>query len=409
VRTITNETLKMQTTRSARMADTSGPDAAPEKLRVTYLVRALDVGGAEIQLSALVRGLDPNRVEAHVVCFYQGGALEAELYEAGVPLHFLNKKGRWDLAGFASRLRATLAATRPHIVHAYMGPANIAAIICRPFLNDTRVLQGVRASDMDFRNYDWSWRATFRLEALLSRFADLIIANSEAGRRFCIERSFCSERFRVVPNGIDTDRFKPDTVAGAALRDDWGIPRGVPLIGLVARLDPMKDHETFIEAAARLAALEPEVRFICIGAGAQADFDRLGDLAKARGLADRLFFSGRRDDLPAVYATLDVHTSSSAYGEGFSNALGEAMACAIPCVATDVGDSALIVDDTGRVVRCRDAAALANAWHELLALPLSARRNLGSRARTRIVESYSLPTMIAATEAAYRQLLSPTS
>ena len=256
--------------------------------------------------------------------------------------------------------------------------------------------------------YDWSWRATFRLEVLLSRFADLIIANSEAGRCFCIARGFRAKRFEVVPNGIDTDRFQPDAAAGVALRDDWGVPRGVPLIGLVARLDPMKDHETFVEAAARLVAAETEARFVCVGAGAQANFDRLGDLAKALGLANRLFFVGKREDLPAVYATLDVHTSSSAYGEGFSNALGEAMACGVPCVATDVGDSALIIGDTGQVVRCRDAAALANAWRELLSLPLAARRNLGSRARTRIAENYSLPAMIAATEAAYRHLFLPT-
>jgi len=390
------------------MTKAGGANTAPEKLRVTYLVRALDVGGAEVQLSALVRGLDPDRVEAHVVCYYHGGALEAELRSAGVALHFLNKKGRWDLANFTRRLRATLATTRPHIVHAFMGPANITAVICRPFLSDARIVLGVRASNMDFRNYDWSWRATFRLEILLSRFADLIIANSEAGRRFCLMRGFHAERFAVVPNGIDTDRFQPDAAAGAALRDDWGVPRNVPLIGLIARLDPMKDHNTFIDAAARLAAEKTEARFVCVGAGMKADFDRLEKRAKTRGLAKRLFFAGMRDDLRAVYSTLDVHTSSSAYGEGFSNALGEAMACAVPCVATDVGDSALIVGDTGHVVRCRDADALANAWHELLALSLAARRNLGSRARARIAENYSLPAMINATEAAYRRLLLPT-
>ena len=134
------------------------------------------------------------------------------------------------------------------------------------------------------------------------------------------------------------------------MRLEWGIAECEKLIGQVGRLDPMKDHSTFLKAAALLAHERKDVRFVCVGEGPTGYRDELYSLAKTLGLASRLIWAGSRRDMPAVYNAFDVAVSSSRWGEGLPNVIAEAMACGVPCVVTDVGDSAFVVDKLGVVV-----------------------------------------------------------
>jgi glycosyltransferase involved in cell wall biosynthesis len=209
----------------------------------------------------------------------------------------------------------------------------------------------------------------------------------------------------VIPNGTDVATFRPDPMARAAVRRELNLPEGAPLIGLVARFDPQKDPRNFVQAAARLHARRPEAQFLLCGHGMNWDNPALVRWIEGGGIRDRCYLLGRREDIPRLTAALDVATSSSAT-EGFPNVLGEAMACGVPCVATDVGDSAVIVGNTGHVVPPHTPGALADAWARLLDMPARERRDLGMRARERVASSFSIDSVVERYEALYRGLTS---
>jgi glycosyltransferase involved in cell wall biosynthesis len=204
----------------------------------------------------------------------------------------------------------------------------------------------------------------------------------------------------VIHNGIDTERYRPDEAARLRMRAKWGL-RDQVLIGLVGRLDIMKDHPTFLRAAAEIARASRGVRFVCIGAGPEEYRKELEALSMSLGIADQLIWTGELKDMAAAYNALDLLASSS-YGEGFPNVIGEAMACGIPCVATDVGDSALIVGNTGTVVPPKDPLSLARAWQQWLSLGADRRRAQGARARERIESNFNVKRMLARTELALK-------
>lgn len=372
------------------------------KPRLVFLARSMELGGAETQLLALAGRLQQD-FEVTVVTFYPGGALEAPLRQTGVPVHAIGKSGRWDLVQFGARLRSTLQALAPEILHSYLAPPNLMAALLRP--RRTRLVWGIRASDMDLRRYDWTWSATFFAERALSWLPDRIVANSNAGREHLAKAGFRTNRLVVIPNGIDTERFRFDPASGATLRTEWLGGAAGPLIGVVARLDPMKDHVTFLRAAADLTTTHPDARFLCVGAGAEPYAAGLRETAGTLGLTGRVIWSGQRRDIPATLSACDVVTLSSAFGEGFPNAIGEAMACERPCAVTDVGDAALVVGECGMIAPRRDPGALAAAWRAVLAHSPEQRAALGAAARRRVVDNFSVDAMVARTAALYRELL----
>ena len=210
----------------------------------------------------------------------------------------------------------------------------------------------------------------------------------------------------VIPNGIDTERFFPNRRLGRRVREEWKVGDEKLLIGMVGRFHPMKDHANFLRAAALLVGERDDVCFVCVGNGTASYGNELRRLGDRLGLAGRLVWAGVRKDMSAVYNAFDVMTSSSAYGEGFSNVVGEAMACGVPCVATDVGDSAWIVGETGQVVAAKDPDALANGWREILLLSEARRATLGRAARQRILKEFAPIRLAQRTEDALRRLCS---
>jgi glycosyltransferase involved in cell wall biosynthesis len=370
-----------------------------------FLVRSLRRGGAERQLVTLAAGLHRRGWPVTVVCCYGGGAFQSELENAGVPLIDLRKHGRWDVAGFLWRLLRVFRQQRVAIVHGYMPLGNMLALLSRVACPGTRVVWGVRSSFIDRRKRDWLSRLNFRMSRGAARLADRIIANSEAGAAYHAALGYPRARIEVIPNGIDVRRFRFDAAGRARLRSEWGAGDAGVLVGLVGRIDPMKDHSTFLAAAARLAQRDARWRFVCVGDG-QPDLVLSMRAEAARlGLDRRLVWVGSRNDMAGVYSALDIAVSSSC-GEGFSNVIAEAMACERPCVVTNVGDSARIVGDCGAVVAARDPAALAVAIeHVGRALEIPGRAaQIGAMARARIVEMYSLEALVRNSEEAFRAL-----
>lgn len=363
------------------------------KVSIVLLTRSLESGGAEVQLASLATGLPQDRFQVTVLCFYKIGPLLDPLIEAGVRVISLEKSGRWEIIGFFARLLRELRRLQPDVLHAFLGPPNVLAALVKPFLPRTFIVWGVRASNTDLRQYDFTRRWIFKVECWLSRHVDLIVANSIAGRDHVKAQGFSDKRLTVVANGIDTARFVRDETARRAVRDDWSVGPADCLIGLIGRLDPVKDHETFLRAAALLINKKAPVRFVCIGQDGLSGLDRLSRLADTLGLGDAIIWAGHRSDLPRVVNALDIHCSASR-AEGFSNAIAESMASGVPNVATDVGDSARIVDDLGYIVPPGDPAALARACGQLIALGPKGRREMGDHCARRIETEFSRARMV---------------
>jgi glycosyltransferase involved in cell wall biosynthesis len=366
-------------------------------MKVVFLVRALDYGGAERQLVVLAKGLHARGHEVVVAPFYSGGPLEQELLEAGVRIRPLQKRGRWDLLPFLLRLARVMREERPEILHSYL--TDLVTVVLKPWLPSTKIVWGIRSSDMDLSRYDWLMRISYKLTFRLSRFADAVIANSRAGRDYHIAQGYSRAKVVVIPNGIDTQRFRPDPEARRHVRSEWGIRDHEQVIGIVGRLDPMKDHPTFLQAASVLAQERNHLRFVCVGAGPAEYRDSLHELTRSLKLTEHVIWTGGRSDMPAVFNALDLFVSSS-ITEGFSNVIAEAMACGVPCVATNVGDSAWLMGNIGEVVPPRDPDALAKALGKLL----DRRPHTPMQIRRCIVEKFSVERLVADTEQALLEL-----
>ena len=370
-----------------------------KRISVVLLARSLEVGGAERQLVGLARGLRERGHLVKIVLFYRRGALLADLEGSGIPIVDLRKAGRWDIVRFLLRGAVALRRERPQIIYSFLGGANLVACAIRPFVRGSRFVWSIRASNMDLDSYDWVRRLAYRLECRLSRTPDLIIANSSAGAAHSVGNGFAHDRIVVIPNGIDTDRFKPDPGRRAAQRSAWGLRGNQIAVGLVARLDPMKGHKIFLKAAQLAGSKNPEMRFFCVGSGPQMQSLEL--IADELGLGDRLVFTGESEPVAALNA-LDIACSSSLWGEGFSNSIAEAMACGLPCIVTDVGDSGQIVGATGTVVPPGSATAIANAILRQAELLASHRAD---EPRARIIENFSMSMMVENTLQAFHEQL----
>ncbi len=366
-------------------------------MRIMFLIRSLDwYGGAQRQLVNLARGLSRTRHDVVVVTYYPDVLLERELKEAGVEVRSLEKRSRWDLLRPIVTFVRLVRECEPTVLHGYLSTANILAVLVKAYNPRLKVVWGLRASNMHWEEYDWLHKLSFVSERILSRFADLLIVNSYAGRSHYGSSGFPLDKMIVIHNGIDTNRFRPDKEAGRAMRNRWGISENERVVCLVGRLDPMKDHATFFRAAALLSQHRSDVRFICVGKGTRDYENELRARAEREGVSDLIMWAGCFYDMRPVYNACDVVVSSSMWGEGFSNVLAEAIACGIPCVATDVGDNALLFSETvGRLVPPMDPASLAEAIQAVLN---SDRAHQPGTLHEQLVRSFGCEQLVRATE-----------
>lgn len=369
------------------------------RTRVAFLIQSLGVGGAEAQLVQLATGLEKGGFDVSVMAMYPGGRLETELRSRnGFDYVMLGKRRRSDIIRFVRTLLKEIRRRRPDVLYGFMPVANHLALFAGR-LTGIKVVWGLRSSFVDFRYYDRASRLLFSSARVLSSLPDLTIVNSFAGRAYHEAAGYDASKMLVIPNGIDTDRFRPDPGAASRMRVRWGVPEGVPLIGIVGRLEPMKGHLTFLDAAA-IICRSSNAHFVCIGDGPPSYAAELRARAAATGCGDRVHWPGVCDDMPAAYSALTVLVSAS-IGEGFSNVVGEAMASGVRCVVTDVGDSARLVGTTGFVVPVGVADEMAQAVIKLL----DGGGEVRGDPRGQISQNFSVERLVSATASALESLV----
>lgn len=376
------------------------------RLRVMHVITGLGQGGAESVLLRLATYPEA-AVEHTVVSLTDEGIYGERLRAAGVAVHALGmKRGRVSLGGFLA-LRALIARARPDAVQTWMYHADLIGGLAARLAGVRAIAWGIRNSGEHLERSSRSARLVLRACALLSGWVPraIVCAAQKAAERHA-DKGYRRDRLVVVSNGYDLSRYTPDEAARARVRAQWGLADDAPVIGCVARWDPLKDHANLLRAIAALVrdGRDGGLRCVLIGRGMAADNPELGALIDRLGLRERLVLAGPSDDVPAAMNGLDLHVLSSC-AEGFPNVVAEAMACGVYCVVTDVGDAAYIVGDTGVVVPPEQPEALARGIETALReVAARGRERAGQPARARVLERFDLARMVQSYIAVWRRI-----
>ncbi|MEE8141425.1 MAG: glycosyltransferase, partial [Alphaproteobacteria bacterium] len=296
-------------------------------MKILHVITGLSTGGAEMMLFKLLSCLVRENVGNEVISLTGSGPVGDRIADLGVKVHALGMGRTLPSPPKLFSLARMMREAKPDIVHAWMHHANLLAGVAAKFARSPPVIWGIRQGTLDPRLTKRSTILTTRLCALLSRSVPArILCCSSVARDIHVALGYAPEKMAVIPNGFDLERFRPNGEARIAVRRELGIEPDAPLIGLVARFDPQKDHRGFIRAAARLHESGAGAQFLLCGEGADADNRELGEWIRAAGIGANCHLLGPRDDMAAITAALDIAVSSSAFGEGFSNAVAEAMA-----------------------------------------------------------------------------------
>lgn len=373
-------------------------------MRIAHVMPALTTGGAQAMLAKLLEAGagGPHQL---VVTLRPGGGLWPRIAATGVGLVELGlRPGELSLQALL-RLATLLRRWRPDLVHGWMYHGNLAAFLAARLAGrSVPVLWNIRHSLHDLALEKAATRAVIRAGVPLSHLVAGVIYNSFLSADQHRAHGYAHRRAEVIPNGFDTELFRPDPTAGPRLRQQFGLPPGSAIVGIVARYHPMKDHASLVQAASRLRGEGFDLRLVMVGENMTADNAELTTMLAGAGLADQAVLLGERHDVAQLVAGFDVAVLCSAWGEGFPNALGEAMACGVPCIATDVGDCRRLLAAGGIVVTPRNPAELAAALHAILRLPPAARAQLGAAGRQRITREFGLDAIADRYERLYARL-----
>jgi glycosyltransferase involved in cell wall biosynthesis len=372
-------------------------------IAVQHVITGLSTGGAEMMLLKLVSGGPPN-VSYSVVSLADSGTIGPAISALGVPVYAL---GMSRATPDPLKLLALMRRTRqvhPDLIQGWMYHGNLMATLTAVAARGpVPVLWNIRQTVYDLARERRATALVIRLGALLSARPAAIIYNSVTSAQQHEALGYRREKRVILPNGFDCEMFRPDQEARGSFRRELGVPHDSLLVGLIARYHPMKDHAAFLRAAAIIRRSHPKVRFVLAGSGVSREEPALLNAIQREGLEGGVFLLGERKDTARINAALDVACSSSAWGEGFSNSIGEAMACAVPCVVTDIGDSSFLVGSTGTSVPAGDYEAFAKAVQELLQAGPERRSAMGQSARQRIETEFSLPSVVSRYQELYRE------
>ncbi len=372
-----------------------------------HVISGLDTGGAEMTLLRVLASLQGSGLTSVVVSLRDRGTMGDRIEALGVPVHslHLHRSGPDGIASGCARLLRISSATRPAVLQGWMYHGNLCALLAaRLGVGRPALVWNIRHSLETMHREKWTTRWLIRLTAKLSRYCATVIYNSYRSAHQHEGAGYARSRTLVIPNGFDSRRFRPSASSSRSVRAELGIADQDVVIGLFGRYHPIKDHKTFLRAAAQLVPDGHPVRFVLAGRRVDRENPELASLCDRYRLTDAVVLLGERDDMPRLTATLDIACCSSR-GEAFPNVLGEAMAAGVPCVSTDVGDARAILGETGTIVKPGDPTALANAWRSLIGLGSTGRKRLGMAGRKRVMARFDLLGISARYRRLYEDLL----
>ncbi|MBE3098231.1 MAG: glycosyltransferase [Planctomycetes bacterium] len=323
-------------------------------LRVLHLITELDVGGTEMMLARLLARMDRARFHPTVISLKDCGPVGAEIAALGIPVYAAGMTSSLTAVARVGRRGRLIRAARPDLLQCWLYHAGLLGLVAGRAAGVRTIVWSIQNATLDPALSRVGTRLVARASALLSGLTAALVSPSRVALQAHLAAGYRSAVVRMIPNGFDLDRFRPDPIARVAVRRELNLPPDTFLIDMMARFDPQKDHATFLGAAARLAG-ESRVRgvnphFVLCGLHVDRANVILGRLVAEAGLEPAVHLLGLRRDMPRVTAALDIAALSSAGQEAFPPVAGEAMSCGVPCVVTDIGDASYLVGNTGLVV-----------------------------------------------------------
>jgi glycosyltransferase involved in cell wall biosynthesis len=363
-------------------------------MKLVIIITGLNTGGAEMMLLKILERIDRKRFSPQIISLTALGGVGPRIEALGIPVEALGMTPGFFNPFSILKLAWRLHAIRPDMVHTMMYHANLLGGVAARLTGLSAISWGIHHCDLSRQHNKRATLAVASVGAVLSRWVPRIILNcSEVARQVHIRHGYSAEKMVVIPNGFDVAKFQPNAHARAAVRHELGLAIDTPLVGLIGRFDPQKNHAGFFDAVGMLHRRLPHVHFLLAGNGIVSENNELMKMIDAADAIGVTHLLGLRSDIPQLMAALNVLASSS-IGEAFPNVLGEAMASGVPCAVTDVGDSGYIVGDTGRVVASRDMTGLAAALESLLMLAPVEWEALGLRARARVAENFEIGSVV---------------
>jgi glycosyltransferase involved in cell wall biosynthesis len=380
---------------------------APQSLRSTriqHVITSLDTGGAQMMLLKLLSS-GRKDWQPDVVSLAGRGMIGTRLAALGIPVQALGMKRAVPNPFRALELMRLTRSNSPQLIQGWMYHGNLMASLgglAAP--GRSPVLWNIRHTVYALSQERWGTALVIRMGAALSRSPAAIIYNSQTSAIQHEALGYSRANRIVIPNGFDCSLFGPDQDARSIVRQELGLGNDAVVIGLIARYHPMKNHEGFLRAASLVARNYPGIHFLLAGSGVTTEQPGLMKIIQQEGLDDRVTLLGERSDVARLNAALDIACSAS-MAEGFSNAIGEAMASGVPCVVTDVGDNAFLIGSAGLAVPPGSSEALAGALAELVAAGPDRRRDVGEAARRRVEAEFSLPSVVRRYEDLYERVM----
>ena len=372
-------------------------------MKITHIITGLAAAGAETTLYHLLAALDRQEYQNEVISLTDRGPTAARIENLGVPVRALGMMRSMPNPLAIRRIAKILRRSRPQIVQTWMYHSNLLGGLAAQAAGGIPVIWGIHHSKIDSRDTKRFTVWTVRACAWFSRQLPVrIICCANSSELAHVQLGFDAQKMEVIYNGIDSELFQPTPGARLALRSRLGIPSDALLIGMAGRLHRHKDHKNFFAAARLLHREFPDVHFVLCGEGLVPENPKLS-AEVADGLQGCCHLLGLQRDMRAFYSGLDIAANSS-LSEAFPLAVGEAMACGIPCVVTDVGDSPTIVGHTGRIVPAQQPSLMASAWGELIRTGAETRQILGQAARERVVTHFSLTQFAQRYQSLYRNI-----
>lgn len=360
-------------------------------MKILFTVRSLNIGGTERQILSMSNMLIKYGHEVEIARIYPNGDLEKN---TDITLHDLSK----NFFRRAFDIRNLFINGNYDVVYSFLPNMNLFSSLVAKTINKRKlpkIIWGIRSSSLDPNDYTKKVRFIYRLEKLFSGSPDLIITNSDAALHEYVEKGFPRKKIFTIPNIINHNYFKNISSEKMSVYQEFEIPNNMKLIGVFARIHPMKDHMNLLRAVKLINETKNiyknKISLICVGGVAVKEVKShyYKNLLEFSNLNLNVKWISERQDIPRLMSACDLTVLPSDSGEGFPNSIAESMSCEIPIVATNIGDSKKIISSFGKIVPIKDPQSLSNSILEILEMDENTIKKTSSEGRKSIINRFS--------------------
>lgn len=378
----------------------------PRKTRVVHITTNLTSSGSSSMLYKLMAHTDRNRFDPMVITLDNEGEFIDKIIAHGIPVYTFNMSRSLSSSWHILRLARLLRKLEPDVLQGWMYHGNLAASLASKMLTKQPILLwNVRQTIYNLQQEPRTTRWAISFSQRLANTPDRILYNSWLAENQHVALGYDEQKSQIVGNGFDLQLFAPNEYSREIMRQKLDIPQDGIVIGMIAHYRPTKNHALFIEAAHLLGLHNSNVHFMLVGENVTHSNPEITKLfERFPNLQGKIHLLGKRQDIPALLNAMDMFSLTASRGDGFPNAIGEAMACGVPCIATDVGDTALLINKTGQILQDVTPSSLAFAWQEWINAGEIWRKEQGKLARQRIRKHYAIQDICAQYQDIYASL-----